>query len=362
MPNLFSDLFINGTILVSFISFGNQLFREKWTKHPSPWRRKVLVGVLGGILGCLLMLYSVQLESEVILDFRNIPIIITALYFGFTSSMMAALTIGIFRILYFGLNQAAAFGFWIAFLMGVVSGFIGKLPIKNWIKWVLAVLFIYLIAGIYFTTILKNSPLLGEVLSSYFLGTAVLSCAMFFFIEYLEESNRRYYKMKDESKRDFLTGLNNTRQFSRLLNHVMAKAAADNQRISLLFIDIDNFKKINDTYGHLEGDGILKELGDIFNQACRSSDMISRNGGEEFSVILVDCPLQKAVAIGERIRSEVERNDFTLGSGIKIKVTVSIGVSSFPETTEKVADLLDQADLALYKAKQGGRNRVVVAG
>lgn len=362
MPDLISDLFINAAILVSFISFGNQLFREKGTKNFSTSRRNIIVGFLAGILGCLLMLYSVRVGSEVILDFRNIPIIIMALYFGFTPAMIAASTIGVFRILYFGMDQAAVFGFGIAVLMGLGSGFIGKLSLKNSVKWVLSILYLYLIIGISLAIIHKNFPLLDVVLISYFSCTALLSCAMYFFIEYLAESNRLYQKMKDESKKDFLTGLNNLRQFDRLSSQVMAKAAANKQRVSLLFIDVDNFKKINDTYGHSEGDRILKELGRIFTQACRSSDIISRNGGEEFTVVLLDCALKKAVSIGERIRSSVEGNDFTLSSGLKIKITVSIGVSSFPETTKKVEDLLDQADLALYKAKQGGKNKVVTAG
>ncbi len=361
MLNLISDLFVNAAILISFISLGNQLFREKGTKRLSARRRKILVGLLAGFLGCLLMLYSVRVGSKVILDFRFIPIIIMALYFGFTSSMVAASTIAVFRIVYFGWDQAAVFGFGLAVLMGIGCGFIGKLPFKNWVKWVLAVLYFYIIAGTSFVIILNNSPLLDEVLISYLTGTALLSTAMYFFSEYLLESNRLYLKMKEESKKDFLTGLNNLRQFDKLSCQVLTKAALNNERVSLLFIDIDNFKKINDTYGHLEGDRILKELGRILTQTCRSSDIISRNGGEEFTVILLDCSLKKAVLIGERIRSGVEHNGFTLSSGMKIKVTVSIGVSSFPETTKNVDNLLDQADLALYKAKQGGRNRLIVS-
>ncbi|HEY9161074.1 MAG TPA: GGDEF domain-containing protein [Methylomusa anaerophila] len=164
--------------------------------------------------------------------------------------------------------------------------------------------------------------------------------------------------MKDDAKKDFLTGLNNVRQFDTLLNKAINEANERNENLSFLFIDVDFFKKVNDTYGHTEGDLVLKQLGDIIKNTCRSFDIVSRNGGEEFSAILLDCPLDRAVKVAERVRNNIEHHGFILSTGQEIKMTVSIGVSSYPEDTLDADKLVEYSDIALYNAKREGRNNV----
>ncbi|WP_330602983.1 GGDEF domain-containing protein [Anaerosolibacter carboniphilus] len=107
---------------------------------------------------------------------------------------------------------------------------------------------------------------------------------------------------------------------------------------------------------------VLKELGKILLKICRNFDIVSRNGGEEFSVMLIDCHPQQAISIAERIRSNVEQNAFILSNGKIISITVSIGIAIYPDTTLDLSRLIKEADNALYKAKQTGRNKVVLAG
>jgi diguanylate cyclase len=102
----------------------------------------------------------------------------------------------------------------------------------------------------------------------------------------------------------------------------------------------------------------LKQLANILVENCRSFDTVSRNGGEEFSAILLDCPNSQALRIAERIRLNVNSAPFILSSSIKISITVSIGVASYPETTDDLEKLLESADIALYTAKRTGRNKV----
>jgi diguanylate cyclase len=123
-------------------------------------------------------------------------------------------------------------------------------------------------------------------------------------------------------------------------------------------IDIDFFKKVNDTFGHFSGDMVLKQLSEILISSCRSFDIISRKGGEEFTVILLDCNYEHAINIAERIRKNVQDFDFIIEENQKIKMTVSIGVSSYSNRTTTPSQLLSESDNSLYFAKRNGRNQV----
>jgi diguanylate cyclase len=160
---------------------------------------------------------------------------------------------------------------------------------------------------------------------------------------------------------DFLTGLHNVRHFDKTLNDYAITAKHTHTNISLLFIDVDYFKKVNDTYGHINGDIVLKGLSKLLVLLSRNDDVITRKGGEEFTVLLAKCGLEEAVAVAERIRAEIEKQVFISTAGENIKITVSVGVSSYPETTPDEDKLAEQADIALYKAKRTGRNKVCTA-
>jgi len=131
--------------------------------------------------------------------------------------------------------------------------------------------------------------------------------------------------------------------------------------VSLLLIDIDHFKQVNDTYGHLAGDDVLVEVSAMLQRVVRAVDMVSRYGGEEFVIVLPETAAPGAEAFAERLRELIEGHAFVQMRGAPIRVTTSIGVSSFPGFgVEAVEDLLANADQALYRAKAEGRNRVRV--
>lgn len=155
--------------------------------------------------------------------------------------------------------------------------------------------------------------------------------------------------------------LANVRKFDSLLNDAMKNAKEKDEKFSLLMIDIDFFKKVNDTYGHAEGDIVLRELGKILLKNCRSFDIVSRNGGEEFTILLLDYPKIQALQVAEHVRSSVETHPFILSDQIRINITVSIGVASYPQDTNEIEKLLELADMTLYTAKRTGRNKVCSA-
>ena len=129
--------------------------------------------------------------------------------------------------------------------------------------------------------------------------------------------------------------------------------------ITLLMVDLDNFKQVNDNHGHLVGDDVLREVAMQLQHAVRTMDVVARYGGEEFVVVLPETSLAGATIFAERIRENVETATFSGLRGVPLKLTASIGVSSYPSTTvQTVDDLFARADEALYRAKADGRNRV----
>jgi len=167
-----------------------------------------------------------------------------------------------------------------------------------------------------------------------------------------------YEKVQELAITDGLTGVYVRRHFIERLDEEVARSKRYNLGLSLLMIDLDHFKRCNDTYGHLVGDIVLKEITKIMKEYVRQVDLIGRYGGEEFVIALPDTDKKSAINIADRIRSSVEKHKFRAYDET-ISMTISTGVASFPENGEDVVTLIDSADQALYKAKQEGRNKVM---
>ncbi|MBI4824467.1 MAG: diguanylate cyclase [Nitrospirae bacterium] len=159
------------------------------------------------------------------------------------------------------------------------------------------------------------------------------------------------------SNTDSLTGLYNRRAFDERLNMEVQRAQRFNRKVSLIMCDIDFFKAFNDTYGHPAGDKALKEVAGIITKNIRKIDFIARYGGEEFVAILMECPLETALKVSERIRTAVERHVFQVEKK-NVSLTISIGIATFPQDAENKEILVERADKALYQAKTTGRNKV----
>lgn len=172
-------------------------------------------------------------------------------------------------------------------------------------------------------------------------------------------------RLKKLGLTDVLTGVNNRRFFDQRLHEEVGRAQRDHLTISCLFFDVDYFKKVNDTYGHNEGDMVLREVAGLIRMNLRTSDVIARYGGEEFSAILNNTNATTACEIAERIRLGIENREFTLSNGESIRVTTSIGIATFQAgnyqlDTHKLGNtLLQKADQCLYEAKRSGRNKII---
>jgi len=167
-----------------------------------------------------------------------------------------------------------------------------------------------------------------------------------------------YQRIEDLARTDGLTGLLNHRTFMEKLAEEYRRIERDMRPFSILLMDIDKFKNVNDNYGHPVGDIALKAVAKVLKDTGRGSDFVARYGGEEFAIGMVDTNVKGAEQMAERVRKLVGKTVVARVGGTELMVTLSIGVSSFPEDTKNKADLVTMADNALYQAKRLGRNRV----
>jgi two-component system, cell cycle response regulator len=166
-------------------------------------------------------------------------------------------------------------------------------------------------------------------------------------------------QLYEAATRDSLTGLLNRRFFDDQLVKDVAHATRHEGPLSVLVLDLDHFKSVNDTHGHLVGDKVLASLGEIIRDSTRTEDVACRLGGEEFAVVMRGTGWEGARNMAERLRSRVEAHEFS-ADGKSLKLTVSVGIATLdPPRHGTAGELLEEADKALYRAKNDGRNRVV---
>jgi diguanylate cyclase (GGDEF)-like protein len=170
---------------------------------------------------------------------------------------------------------------------------------------------------------------------------------------------REFYKQL--SNRDEMTGLANYRSCHETLEKETERAKRYNRPLTIMMIDIDDFKGCNDTYGHLAGDAAMMQIAGLIKKQTRTSDVVARYGGEEFMVILPETTIEEASFVAERIRQAIEAHPFVSEEGAPMaSLTVTIGLSSLPERASTKKDLIRTADIAMYKGKTSGKNKVVI--
>ncbi len=164
-------------------------------------------------------------------------------------------------------------------------------------------------------------------------------------------------KLEELAITDGLTGLYNLRHFYHQLKNEIERQSRYKSHLSLLILDIDHFKKFNDTWGHIEGDQVLIKTAGVINSCLRSMDSAYRYGGEEFTIILPETELKKACVVGERIRKAFSNQVFNPAPGEKVSVTISIGTTEYLESDD-IISFIKRADKALFYSKNSGRNKL----
>ncbi|PKG22700.1 GGDEF domain-containing protein [Niallia nealsonii] len=356
---IFKEFFANLAILVSLLFFYSQLLYSFSFHSKSPIKLKLLAGLFGGILCNILMYYSIHVEDTLI-DLRFIPTILLAYYVGPSAALISMLFTIIGRF-FISVSLASYFAIVISVAVTLFAIYFSKKDIPLKVNIFYMITFNNLVFSIVLSFFVNNNILLLKVLFIYWLISYSAAYLAFYVLATIRRSQKLLIKYQRESTTDELTGLNNVRKFDEVFNKLVNELKTNKQKLSLLYIDIDFFKQVNDTYGHAAGDMVLKELGLRLQRCTRSFDIVSRNGGEEFTVLLLDCSLDRAVEIAERIRKNVEDTPFILSKGTPIHLTTSIGVACYQDTTYDTNKIIDDADKALYQAKHSGRNKVCIA-
>jgi two-component system cell cycle response regulator len=168
----------------------------------------------------------------------------------------------------------------------------------------------------------------------------------------------RYRAARDRAFIDDVTEVYNARYLLEALDREIRRSERYGTELSILFIDLDRFKLVNDTHGHLVGSNTLRQLSRLLEGCVRQVDTVARYGGDEFTILLADTGARLGRTVGERIRHSVERHDFEAGAGRTLRLTCSIGISTYPAHGRTREALLDAADKAMYRAKSLGRNRL----
>ena len=355
---MLKDFFIHSSFVITFLFIGGSLFKKN--PNMDTTLQKLKLGALAGILGSVLMAFSIQITPVIMMDLRHIAILLSAFYGGFVPAFVAAILINISRLVFFdGSMETFLVTVLIMFIIGALASLVQqKLKGTDFFKWTVMGLISLLTISFGLLYLMGFSTQAFQILVNYWVISTIAGILVYFLAGYIVQSNQLFMQLKTQSTTDFLTGLNNVRQFDSSLNESAKNAQEFNEKLSLLLIDIDHFKKVNDTYGHQAGDEVLRQLGGLLVGCSRPGDIVSRNGGEEFSLLLKKCPYSHALDIAERIRAIVENHRFTLPNGKQISLTISLGASTYLETTQCLEEFIKQADDTLYKSKRTGRNKV----
>ncbi len=330
---------------------------------PTGWKKSAAVGTLFAFGAVLSMHDPIRITPGVIFDARTAFLAISYSYGGLIGTIIAALLIAFYRLWLGGVGVVP--GLISIMILCCVSYAMTRIPVRKipvgfrrsvitGLAGSLSLITIFLLPPEIFATII-GTPLIAIILANIINVVIIVD-----FLEREKSRLRILRALEHEASVDPLTKLQNRRAFDKAASRAVNDSRAKPTRCSLIMIDIDHFKMINDRLGHYTGDTVLAEVAAIIQKNVRLDDVVVRYGGEEILLLLTDTPQDAAKTLAERVRSEIERTDFATGTE-SINVTVSAGIASLGEKYASMEALLKAADKALYHAKMSGRNRVEVA-
>ncbi|WP_080147128.1 diguanylate cyclase [Marinilactibacillus piezotolerans] len=358
---MIEDLFVNICIVTTFVLI---YMKTRWGRRETsnrPWVSNLIDGLCGGVLGLVLMHFSINVTSETLADLRYIPILLMILFIGKKPTYITTIFIILSRFL-FGINKSsysAAVAFSLMLIGYLIINHLFEKEDNLLIRGAYMVLLSNILTTGLFYFLIKDMNVLLHLIGVYWIVSTIGGVTSILLVNYLRTSEYLFRKYKNESTTDFLTGLKNVRNFDSVWAYSKQLSAKNGKALSLIMLDIDHFKRINDTYGHGTGDFVLMEISRIMEDVVGNRGSVFRKGGEEFAIVLPTFTKSQAAGISERIRGRVERHQFLINDELKLSITISIGFVSYPESVSETEGMLDKADEALYKAKENGRNQVV---
>lgn len=358
LREFFAPLFVNISIMIGFAYTLNRL--QPFNLHPNSGQGVKFFYALGFFLLSLLVYQFGFTYYQVTIDFHLVPVMVAGFFGGPVTGGMSGLLIGLYHLFFRGWGGAGhALA---ALVLGLGSGFCNPWTFRRHRFYVLvpalggAVL--VTLADLIEGTFRISQPRFWAGYFIFLVLHVLVYILMVGLLRDLTVLNEHYQRLEREATLDGMTGLFNFRYFDNTLREFLEAAVRRADKLTVAFIDIDHFKKINDTYGHQVGDEVLRQLAEVIRHSLRPFDVAARYGGEEFAAILPGCNAENALKVGERIRRNVEQKIFA-ADGLQLRITVSVGVTTFPDYAQNEEELIRQSDMALYRAKQMGRNRVV---
>lgn len=309
------------------------------------WKR-VLFGVLAGLAVVYLNQDRLLLAGNIYYSFAMIPMILVMFFGGAVSG-------GVCYLVSFGFNGGFTLDnlFIGTIILALLLSGVWRRKSNRVFYLTIGIIALYRIAVV--GTFVNFRELWLDILL-YQAASALCLAICYHALSFKERHIHAFFSMRNKATTDSLTHINNRAS----VDYKMMLQQAQRQSCGLMILDLDNFKKVNDTYGHLAGDGVLAHVGEILKDCVRHEDFVGRYGGEEFIVITSSYDPLHIAAVAERIRSRVEDFEFITENGYTIRMTISIGTSLYLPgmSVEKAIEMTDEA---LYDAKREGKNRVV---
>lgn len=326
IPTVWSSLVANELYVVAFVM---QLLGLRWFVKRSPLRHRWPLGIVGGLVALYVPLYVMRVPY--IGNLLNISS--TAIIAG-TAVVLLRRGGGIFYLTsrwtaVFLLGQAAVYGYR-AVLTNVAYD-------RPWLV----------------VSAQHDPRWVYSLMAMMFFSTCVTLCSFWFFVVELQR------ELTLQSRTDALTGALNRRALYNEAERELVQANRTGHALCLLLMDIDDFKKLNDTYGHATGDLVLQRVVGRINSLLRGHDLLARTGGEEFAVLLPETNSRQAQIVAERLRHAIEALDLVVGD-VPLHVSVSVGCAEVQPPCPALDSVLQRADAAMYTAKRGGKNRVIM--
>ncbi|MHA7846574.1 GGDEF domain-containing protein [Serratia sp. D1N4] len=343
ISSFYSDVCITyATLSLSYFA----LSKNAPFSYQSEWWKRILFGLIAGLAVLYLNQQRLQFAAGVYYSFGMIPMIL-AIFFGGGVSGLACFLVSFISTGGFTLDNL----FIASVILPLLFSAVWRKKSHRIFYLTIGMIVLYRIAVVSTQT---HSRELWPNILLYQAAFALCLIICYHALSFNERHIQAFFSMRNKATIDSLTRINNRAS----IDQKMMMLQTQRQACGLMMLDLDNFKKVNDTYGHLAGDQVLTGIGRILQDSVRNEDFVGRYGGEEFIVITSSYEPLQVNAVAERIHSKVENSCFKTEEGKEIRLTISIGTSLFlPGMTIEKA--IEMADEALYAAKRGGKNRVM---
>ncbi len=359
LKTILYDLLHNLTLLMSgFYLLG------KLSPHPitvdSKRSVRILYGISLSLLSWMLMQLTIEPVPGVLVDLRHIPVIVAAYFAGPLPTAIVTIVIILYRFSISLNSSAYAAALFITLIAVGTSLLVKWLPIYSKRTFTLVTVYATVLHGIVLIYVLADSKLIMDILSVVLPASFISSWLALVITRDIRLTKQSMRTWQQTAQRDFLTGLHNFRAFTDHFDDLKQQTILQQHEVALITVDIDHFKHVNDTFGHEAGDEVLRQFASRLRDGVTDAGFISRNGGEEFSVLVEQLTDVKVLALAEQLRERIATSPFQLSNGTQLPLTASFGVAHFPKSTSQIQQLVTDADVTLYHSKQNGRNRVTL--